>query len=99
MKYITLEQARDHLRLDDDDADDQADLALKIEAASAMVANYLGAAADFTEDDVPPEVRAATLLMAAYLYRYRDQDPGYVYGYLPTPVTSILYPLRSPSCA
>lgn len=37
---VTLEQAKDHLRVDTDDGD--ADLALKINAASNAILNYLG---------------------------------------------------------
>lgn len=43
------------------------------------------------------EVRAATLLMVAFLYRLRDdnQDEAYEQGYLPKPVTALLYPLKT----
>ena len=41
MKLITREQAREHLR--SDDTDDDADLDLKIEAASAAVLRYVTA--------------------------------------------------------
>lgn len=41
MKLVTIEQARDHLR--SDDTDDNADLNLKIEAASAAVLRYVTA--------------------------------------------------------
>lgn len=83
---VTLQQARDHLRADND-ADD-SDLTLKIEAASAAVLDYL---ADFVPRDsqgdpftdsqgdiigVKPRALArmklATLVAVAYFYRERD---------------------------
>lgn len=83
---VTLQQAREHLR-SDSDADD-ADLTLKIEAASAAVIDYLG---DFLPLDsngdplvdsagdligVKPRamtrIRQATLVTLAYFYRERD---------------------------
>lgn len=47
------------------------------------------------------EVKAAVLLMTGYLYRLRDdnQDTAFERGYLPMPVTALLYPLRNPALA
>lgn len=108
MMLISLEQARAHLRIDT--MDDDADLELKIHAASAAVANYLGDAADdFLDTDgdpfmdssgdapfVPFEVKAATLLMLGALYKDRDGSEQFQQGYLPAAVTALLYPLRDP---
>lgn len=107
MMFISLEEAKDHLRVDDD-ADDN-DITLKTHAASGAVRNYLKAAADAYIDtegaviaeSVPYEVKAATMLMLGYLYKDRDEDStgAYEQGYLPKPVTALLYPLRSPAFA
>lgn len=45
-------------------------------------------------------VQAATLLQLGFLYKDRDEnaDGAYDMGYLPKPVTALLYPLRSPAC-
>lgn len=109
---VTLEQASDHLRRDT--TDDDNDLQLKISAASAAVLNYLkGGADDILDSDgqvptdsdgepiAPFEVKAATLLMVGYLYKDRDsdEDKAYEMGYLPKPVTALLYPLRKPALA
>ena len=54
MMLVTLEQARDHLR--SDDTDDNSDLELKIEAASAAVLRYVTASRwepERDEDGVP----------------------------------------------
>jgi hypothetical protein len=46
-------------------------------------------------------VQAATLLQLGFLYKDRDEnaDGAYDMGYLPKPVTALLYPLRDPACA
>jgi hypothetical protein len=45
-------------------------------------------------------VRAAVLLMVGFLYKDRDENPDSAFdrGYLPRPVTALLYPLRDPAC-
>lgn len=83
MKLVTLAQASAHLRRDTD-ADDP-DLLLKIEAASAMVIDYLkdyeyadfdsaGVILDSAGDpiNVQARVQAATLLLIGYLYKERE---------------------------
>lgn len=44
-------------------------------------------------------VRSATLLMLGFLWRDRDEnaDGAYEQGFLPKPVTALLYPLRDPA--
>lgn len=84
MMLVSLQQARQHLR-SDTNADD-ADLTLKIEAASEAVMSYLGdGAAAFTDSagalyedsggiaiGVPRRVQAAALLTTSYFYKERD---------------------------
>lgn len=109
---VTLDQAKDHLRIDTDAGDN--DLSLKISAASAAVYAYLKNGTDLFTDsagalivdsagvpDVPFQVKAACLLMLGYLYKDRDEDAdgAYEQGYLPKPVTALLYPLRDPALA
>lgn len=45
-------------------------------------------------------VQAATLLQIGFLYKDRDENANNAYemGYLPKPVTSLLYSLRDPAC-
>lgn len=108
MMLVTLEQANDHLRRDT--TDDDADLKLKIEAASELVAEYIKKSADefivdgeVVADKVPARVRAATLLMVGELYKSREGEfdgklpETYGYGYLPQAVVALLYPLRKPT--
>ena len=44
-------------------------------------------------------VVAATLLMVGFLYKDRDENPDQAFqqGYLPKPVTALLYALRDPA--
>lgn len=88
MKLVTLEQVKAHLRIDTEDGD--ADLSLKVEAASSLVVDYLkdfeyaafdsaGVILDSTGDpvDVLPKVQAATLLLVGFLHRERDGSNEY----------------------
>ncbi|WP_122446933.1 head-tail connector protein [Pseudomonas viridiflava] len=107
MMFITLEEAKDHLRVDDDAEDN--DIELKTHAASGAVRNYLKSAADIYLDAggsviaaaVPYEVKAATMLMLGYLYKDRDENSNGAFeqGNLPKPVTALLYSLRMPALA
>jgi hypothetical protein len=112
MMLVTLEQAKQHLRIDHDDEDN--DLILKIHAASGAVVNYLKSGADIFLDSngepvydssdepigMPFVVKAAVLLILGFLYKDRDENAGDAYeqGFLPKPVTALLYPLRDPTC-
>lgn len=51
------------------------------------------------DKQVKYEVQAATLLQIGFLYKDRDEnaDGAYDMGYLPRPVTALLYPLRDPA--
>lgn len=98
---VTLQQASDHLRRDT--SDDDADLTLKIEAASEAIADYL----KWTDvpNPVPFRAQAAALNLIGEMYRDREGeakgvvDTQYGYGYLPQSVVSLLYPLRNPTLA
>jgi hypothetical protein len=101
---VSLEAAKKRLKFDDAAEDD--DLELAIEGASAAVMKYLDVSADVWEEDssgvvpdVPPVVANAVLALVGIWKR----DPSGVdmkeweMGYLPAPVTALLYPLRDPS--
>lgn len=47
------------------------------------------------------EIKHAVKLLVGYMYRMRDDNEGQAYeqGYLPRPVTALLYPLRDPALA
>lgn len=46
-------------------------------------------------------VQQATLLLIGHFYKDRDENPdgAFAQGYLPAPVTALLYPLRDPALA
>ena|SRR6478752_9185 len=119
---VTLEEASAQVRRDSDD--DDADLTLKIKAASGAVLNYLKSASPYIPETdgsgniildsagdvvyledtagdflVKDEVKLAVLYLTGIFYRDRDgQDTAsWTPGYLPAPVTSLLYPLRDPA--
>lgn len=81
---VSLQQASDHLRRDT--TDDDADLMLKIEAASQAILNYvtdhsfLGSSGEVEYDsageplNVPRPIQSATLLILGVLYRDRDGE-------------------------
>ena len=117
MNLITLDQANDHLRLDlssdgnsppDYSGDPQAaELSRKIEEATDIVLDYIASyvlrtGADWDEITVPPGIRAATLMVLAWLWDHRgddETDQGAADGYLTRPVTSLLHRYRDPSLA
>lgn len=56
-------------------------------------------------EGVPFQVKAATLILIAEWYKNREAeqdgaiDAQWGFGYLPRPVTALLYPLRDPAMA
>lgn len=122
MALITTDQALLQIRGGDEVNEDE--LQEVVDAASAMVLNYLKSASPYvpeldsagdpvvdSNDDpvytevVRPEVQQATKMLVGYLWRNRDEGgegsfrPIFERGYLPMPVTAILYPLRDPALA
>lgn len=111
VELVTLAEAKGHLRIVDSDGD--ADLTLKIRAASGAVLNYLKSGADVFLDSsgqtipdssgdpvVPDVVKLATLYLIGTYDRDRDggDAPAVEPGYPPAPVVALLYPLRDPAC-
>lgn len=101
---VTLQEARDHLR--SDTSDDDADLTLKIQAASSAVVTYLKVADDAAIPAAAlPAAKAACLILVGEFYANREGEQGgavdqqFGYGYLPRPVVALLYPYRDPSIA
>jgi|ERR1051325_909244 hypothetical protein len=114
MKFVSLNQAIRHLRVDTDDAGELQDLDDKIEAASIMVARFIQnpniyqdstgtIPVDSSGDPigVDKDVQMATLILAGIFYRDRDgtEMDKYLQGYLPFAVTALIYPFRVPVMA
>ena len=92
--WVTLEDAKHHLRYDDDSNDTM--LAAYIAAAEAAINRYI------TEDvtaGATPDIKVAALLLVGY-YDYNrnmDKDMPSDGNYLPAPVRALLWPYRQPS--
>lgn len=109
---VSLEQTKQMLRVDTDD--DDALLVMLISASSRAVVRYLkGQASTVLGIDSPPDsppndlsvlnedVAVATIMLVGHFYRNPDNDTEAAFdrGYLPKPVTALLYPLRDPAVA
>ena len=109
LNLITLDQAKQHLRIIGDDADD-ADLQLKINAATQMAVAYLDRAVYATQEDLDAAtlagtagpcplvatdmVRAGILLLLGDLYANREEVTNTPVNQLPTGAKACLRPLR-----
>jgi hypothetical protein len=100
---VSLQEAKDHLRIDNDAED--ADLTLKIQASSQIILDYLRKSeSDYGEDsdgilETPTSVKMACLILVGILYRDRDgeESKNWNQGYLPFSVTALIYQLRNPA--
>jgi hypothetical protein len=85
VQMVTLAQAKAHLRITTPDGDpDDADLQLKLDAATAAIRRYV-ARSDYGQTFVDqwldptttdPDAQAAVLLQLGELWRFRGDDPG-----------------------
>lgn len=106
---VTLQQVKEALRVDT--SDDDTWLTLLIGSASNRIIQFLKGRADDvlnldsggepTSAGIPDEAAVATIMLVGYYYRNPDQDPDgdFERGYLPKPVSSLLYMLRDPTLA
>lgn len=107
---VTLSKVKAALRIDTDADDDL--LNLYISAASRAVHAYLGdQAGELLSIDSPPDsptndlddvderIQAAVIFLTGHFYRSPDMnaDNAFEQGYLPKPVTAILYSMRDPT--
>jgi 3',5'-cyclic AMP phosphodiesterase CpdA len=108
MILVSLDHLKKALVVDFDDDDDI--LQAYLETASAAVLKYLKIDADdlavitgdiVNDDDLPVQAKTAAVMLAGILYRNRDGDPDkeWEQGYLPKPITALLYGLRDPTLA
>ncbi len=106
IELVTLQEAKDHLRIDEDDGD--ADLTLKIQAGSSALLSYIQGSRDLIVDEAgvllenTPELsrmKAALLVLLGYLDRNRggEEEEKLSQGHLPFAVTMLIYDLRQPS--
>ncbi|MGB7194898.1 MAG: head-tail connector protein [Collimonas pratensis] len=67
---ITLQEAKEHMKVDDDIHDD-AEITAMIATAHAHIENYLERTFS-AGDDVPAPIKSAALLLVGELYEYRE---------------------------
>jgi hypothetical protein len=76
---VSLEQAKAHLRVDDNSSDN--DIEMKVEQASALILERCNSTAywraittTWTQDTVPLSVQAAILVLLSHLHENRGDD-------------------------
>ena len=91
--FVTLDEVKARLRIDA--GDDDATLTSLIDEASSAVADYM----KYVDGDVPPRVKAATIMLVGILYNKPDSDSDGLFegGSLPGPVRALLS--RKPTMA
>lgn len=109
---VSVDRVKTLLRIEHDNDDEM--LGIIISASSRAVVRYLkGQAGELLSIDSPPnsptddldtvpeDVAMAIVMLTGILYREPDGDSAKAFeqGYLPKPVTALLYPLRDPSIA
>lgn len=97
---ITLDIAKQHLRVDTDDEDN--DISLKIKQASAVIVSYCASNPDaqtWDADTVPFDAQIACLLLVAQFSSVREAGDftSDAANYLPTSVMALLSRLRDPA--
>ena len=94
MAWVTLEDAKYHLRYDDDSNDFM--LIAYIAAAESAVNQYITKTVDAA---ATPDIKVAVLLLVGYYDYHRniDKDMPNDGNYLPAPVRALLWPYRQPT--
>lgn len=99
--FVTLQQAKNQLRVTWDDED--AHIQLVLDACEDAVLNYIKRDYNWTVSTVPPAIKLSILvLLSTYTEAYRDGDDmsnDIARGYLPIAVTSLLHRYRKPAWA
>lgn len=105
IELVTLEEAKMHLRIDDDYGD--SDLTLKIQGGSAAILSYIQGSRSLVVDDsgnlidgeVLTRVQTALLVLLGYLDRNRggEEEEKLKQGELPFSVSMLIYDLRKPT--
>lgn len=94
MSIVTLEEAKEHLRYDDDSND--ANLEIYIKAAESSVFRYTD---ESHHAEPPEEFRLAVLLYVGYYDKYRnaESDAPVNGNFMPQPVQALLFTYRTPT--
>ncbi|MCE1523695.1 head-tail connector protein [Enterobacter hormaechei] len=105
IELVTLDEAKMHLRIDDDYGD--SDLTLKIQGGSAAILSYIQGSRSLVVDDSGnlivgeplTRVQTALLVLLGYLDRNRggEEEEKLKQGELPFSVSMLIYDLRKPT--
>ncbi|SLT77595.1 Uncharacterised protein [Klebsiella quasipneumoniae] len=105
IELVTVPQAKEHLRIDDDAGD--GDLLLKIQSGSAALLSYIQGSRELVvssdgnliEGEPLKRVQGALLILLGYLDRNRngEEEEKLQQGELPFSVTMLIYDLRRPT--
>lgn len=105
IQLVTLEQAKEHLRIDEGYGDD--DLSLKIQGGSAALLSYIQGSrgkvvsedGNLIEGETLSRLQTAILVLLGYLDRNRggEEEEKLKKGELPYAVTMLIYDLRRPT--
>lgn len=105
IELVTLEEAKMHLRIDDDYGD--PDITLKIQGGSAAILSYIQGSRNLVVDDsgvliegeILTRVQTALLVLLGYLDRNRggEEEEKLKQGELPYSVSMLIYDLRKPT--
>ncbi|ABP60906.1 head-tail connector protein [Enterobacter sp. 638] len=107
IELVTLEQVKEHLRIDTDEDAGDADLTMKIQAGSAAILAYVqgsreqivNSAGTLIEGEPLRRTQTALLMLLGWLDRNRggEEEEKLQQGELPFSVTMLIYDLRRPT--
>ena len=84
---VTVDEAKAHLRIEDDDEDVYLE---------SLITRAQAVAEDFCRTNSANAVRLAVLLFVSYYYENRDSPDRTAYGTMRMAFENLLYPYRDP---
>ncbi|MCJ0828695.1 head-tail connector protein [Acinetobacter sp. NIPH1876] len=95
MSIVTLEEAKGHLRYDDDSND--TELQIYLDSAESTILRYVDE--EHRVEPYPKEFRSAVLLYVGYFDKYRnaESDAPVNGNFMPQPVQALLFTYRTPT--
>lgn len=95
MSIVTLEEAKGHLRYDDDSND--TELQIYLDSAESTILRYVDE--EHRVEPYPKEFKSAVLLYAGYFDKHRnaESDAPVNGNFMPQPVQALLFTYRTPT--
>jgi len=91
---ITLQEVKEHLRIDNDQEDGL--ITTFIQQAQATAEDFCRVSFDEDYDSPPEPVRLAVMLMVSHYYENRDNPDRQIYVTMRMAFENLLYPYRDP---